>query len=517
MIRAGALATAAVLALAPGAVAVAEPRGLRVEVVQTTADLSEHLTRLRDLHFGAAPVPGGRTIHVEDAVRYQRMRGFGAAMNDTSAWLLYEKLSPRARTAAMESLFGTSGIHLNYVRVPMGATDFTRDGRPYSYDDLPRGRSDPRLSQFSITHDEAYIIPALRQMLALNPHVKILATPWSPPAWMKTNHALDNKANGGMLKLSAYRPLARYFVKFIQAYARHRIPIAALTPQNEPGQQTSYPGLNWSEPDEARFIVHDLSPALKAAGLRPRIYGLDLIWAAESYAASLIQTSAARTIAGIAWHCYIGDPAAMAMLRELDPGREQIESECSSGISPGPVAELVIASARSWASTVLLWNLALDPSGGPVRRPNNGCQGCTAVVTVHQRARTVSYSRDYYELGQASKFIRPGARRVGAENFVNYLFRSARLGNGYASPGLDDVAFENRDGSNVLLAYDSAPLAERFVVQWRGSSFSYTLAPGATVTFVWGGRGGLPVAHAGRFSSTARQPRDLTPAAPPPR
>ncbi|MGI8430099.1 MAG: glycoside hydrolase family 30 protein [Solirubrobacteraceae bacterium] len=458
--------------------------------MQTTSNLLEHLTRLRDRHFDTGPAPGVQVIHVEDRVRYQRITGFGGAMTDTAAWLLDKKLSPRARAAAMNKLFGAGGIHLSYVRVPMGASDFTKDGRPYSYDDLRPGRSDPRMARFSIAHDRAYIIPALREMLAIDPHVKILANPWSPPAWMKTNHALNNDANGGMLKLSAYRPLARYFVKFIRGYARLGIPIAAITPQNEPGQQTSYPGLNLPEPAEARFIAHDLAPALRAARLHTRIYGLDFLWAAEHYAKLLLANpTVTRTLGGIAWHCYVGNPGAMTMVHDLAPGLGQIESECSSGIAPGPAAELAIASVRNWSSAVLLWNLALNPSGGPVQPPNGGCKHCTAVVTVHERASTVSYGRDYYELGQASKFIQPGARRIRSEHFVNYEFRSHHHGRDYASAGLDDVALVNPDGSKVLLAYNNATHAERFAVQWHGHSFTYTLPPRATATFVWGGRG----------------------------
>ncbi|MGI8629060.1 MAG: glycoside hydrolase family 30 protein [Solirubrobacteraceae bacterium] len=504
MTGAAALALAGLLGLAGpsgfATVALAKSRTTHVEVVQTTSDLSERLTRLPGAEFGAAPSPGLPVIDVDETVRYQRVAGFGAAMTDSSAWLLYEKLSPRTRTAVMRRLFGTGGIRLSYVRLPMGATDFTRDGRPYTYDDLRRGRSDPRLSRFSISHDRAYIIPALRQMLAIDRHVEILATPWSPPAWMKTNHRLNNDANGGMLKRSAYRPLARYFVKFIQAYARRRIPIAAITPQNEPGQQTSYPGLNWPEPSEARWIVNDLRPALSAAGLQPRIYGLDFSWVAAPYAQSLISSApAARTIAGVAWHCYVGDPTAMTMLHELAPQLQQIETECSSGIAPAPVAELVIASMRNWASTVLLWNLALDPDGGPVQRPNAGCRHCTGVVTVHERTRTASYGRDYYQLGQASRFIQRGARRIHSDTFVSYLFRVDGQGNDYASAGVDDVAFENPNGSKVLLAYNNTQTAQSFAVEWHRRSFPYTLPPGATVTFVWGkhrpgpGRGGRRV------------------------
>ena len=210
-----------------------------VEVVQTTRDLSQRLTHLAGLRFGGPLPTGVAVIHVDDAVRYQPVTGVGGAITDTSAWLLHNELPPRTRAAVMANLFGAGGIHLGYMRVPMGASDFTKGKRPYSYDDLPPGQSDPSLSRFSVAHDDAYIVPTLRQMLAINPHVQILASPWSPPGWMKANDALGNPAERGLLLRSAYGPLARYFVKFIDAYAARGVPIAAISPQNEPGQQAS--------------------------------------------------------------------------------------------------------------------------------------------------------------------------------------------------------------------------------------------------------------------------------------
>lgn len=160
-------------------------------MVQTSADLSQRLTHLPDLRFTTSPARNVAVIQVDDAVRYQRIARFAAAMTDTSAWLLYRKLSPAARAATMKNLFGAHGIHRNIVRVPMGASDFTRNGRPYTYDDLPKGRSDPRLSHFSTSHDDAYVLPALREMAAINHRTTILANPWSPPAWMKSNQSLN--------------------------------------------------------------------------------------------------------------------------------------------------------------------------------------------------------------------------------------------------------------------------------------------------------------------------------------
>lgn len=457
-----------------------------VEVVQTSADLSQRLTRLPDIRFQTSQVRQGTVIHVDSTAHYQRVLGFGAAMTDTSAWLLYTQLSPPARATVMRNLFGASGIHLNFVRVPIGASDFTATGVPYSYDDLPASHSDPDLSRFSIDHDRAYVLPVLRQMLLINPEAKILASLWSPPGWMKSNDALNNLRQRGTLLPSAYGPLANYFVKFIRAYRGNGVSIDAVTPQNEPGLPSRFPGTNLPQPSEARFIADYLSPALRSAGLGTKIYAFDFNWFYSSYARRIASSArVVRDIVGIAWHCYRGNPNAMSALHRQVRHLEQLETECSTGIAPGPPAELVIASLRNWASTVLLWNLALDPSGGPVQPPNGGCRHCTGVVTVNSQANAVTYRPDYYQLGQASSFVQPGARRIGSEHFVHYRDTLVNKRGSYATPGLDDVGFANPDGSKVLLAYNNASRSIRFAVVWQRRSFSYELPPHATVTFIW--------------------------------
>jgi glucosylceramidase len=462
------------------------PNAPVVEVVQTSHDLAQHLTRLADLHLRAGSTHGLPVIRVDDSARYQQMVGIGAALTDTSAWLLYDELPSGTRDEVMSNLFGPSGIRLSYLRLPIGASDFTHDGRPYTYDDVPPGQSDPSLSRFSIAHDDAYIIPVLRQMRALDPGLQIIAAPWSPPAWMKTNDALDDTAGKGRLRPSDYGAFARYLVKFVQAYDGQGVTIDALTPQNEPGQGTPYPGLNLSELGEGRLIVQYLVPALRAAGVHVKLYVHDFKWLFASRVVKLISVSDVRqAITGVAWHCYEGDPVVMSEIHAIAPALDQIESECSGGIEPGPTSELLIASFRNWATAVLMWNLALDPAGGPVEMPNSGCHDCTGVVTVDGLTHTVTYTLDYYQLGQLGKFVQRGAHRIGSNTFVTYDTPTLQHEIDWARPGVDDVAFENPDGSRVLMAYNNAARAESFAVQWRGLSFTYTLPAAATVTFVW--------------------------------
>jgi glucosylceramidase len=456
-----------------------------VTVVQTSRDLSERLTRLPPLRFATAPPRRGLpVIVVSDATRYQRVTGVGAALTDSAAWLLETQLSSRARTEAVEHLFGSSGIALQIVRVPIAASDFTRTGRPYSYDD--GAHPDPVLAHFSVAHDDAYIVPLLHRAIALNRSLEILAAPWSPPPWMKTNHAFNNIGDRGRLKASVYAALARYFVAFIEAYARRGVPVGAISAQNEPGQPTRYPGLAISTAEQERFIGSYLAPALVAAGLRPKLYLHDSFWSTWRRARALSgDATLRREAAGVAWHCYVGDPTAMTALHVGTPRLDQIVSECSTGLAPGPTSELLIAAFRNWASAVVLWNAALNRHGGPVQPPNAGCPRCSGVLTVDERTHTINYTADYYQLGQLSRFVSRGATRIASSHFVKYNATFLNQGPDYATAGVDDVAFENPDGTKVLLAHNTGARRYRFAVRWRGRTFTYTLAAGATVTFEW--------------------------------
>jgi glucosylceramidase len=458
--------------------------GSTVEAVVTSAGLSQALTRMPDVLFSSAD-PGGPVIHVDEGARFQSIKGFGGAMTDSSAWLIQDNLDPSTRAQLMNALFAPSGIHLSFLRVPMGASDFTAGGKPYSYDDRPRGTADPTLSHFSIQHDTRFIIPALEQALSINPGMFVLANPWSPPGWMKSNGTMGNDNNTGYLKRSSVRPLAAYFVRFLQAYNALGVHVAAITPQNEPGQASIYPGLNLSEPGEAAFVRDDLVPALRAAKLDTEVYGYDWGWSRPQlrFASSLARSPAAGELTGLSTHCYVGNPTAISALHAEAPRLDEIVGECSPGIMPASTSEVEISSMRNWASALALWNLALDPAGGPVQPPNLACPRCTGIVTIDRATQAVTYTRAYYQLGQISKFVLPGAVRIGSNHFVRYIPPTKHRS--MATPGLDDVAFENPDGSRVLVAYNGTSTPIAFAVENNGQYFAYTLAARATGTFVW--------------------------------
>jgi glucosylceramidase len=459
--------------------------GPTAQVVVTTASLRLALSQRPSLRFTSARPAGIPIVTVHDNRSFQRYEGVGGALTDSSAWLIYDRLAPAARTQLLSDLFGSNGIRLGFIRIPIAASDFTAAERPYSYDDVAAHTRDPALLHFSIAHDLPYILPTLRQALALNPGAFVLATPWTAPAWMKTNGSLENRAGRGRLIRSDYGPFARYFVKFLKAYARAGVTVDAVTPQNEPGNPALYPGMSLDEPGEVAFIRGNLVPALAHAGLATKVYGYDYGWSSKviGFAQRLVRSPAAGELAGIATHCYFGSPTEISGLHALNPRLDEIVSECSPGIMPYSTTELEIASFRNWASAVALWNLALEPNGEPVQPPDSGCPHCTGIVAIDSGRRTFSMTPAYYQLGQVSRFVEPGAVRIGSNTLVHYSYPGRNKN--IASPGLDDVAFRNPDGTEVLVAYDNSTRPITFAMRSHGRYVSYRLAAGETATLSW--------------------------------
>jgi glucosylceramidase len=459
-------------------------------VVQTNPSQSQSMAGQPGLMFSSTAPTGASLIAVNDQTHYQRFSGLGGAMTDSSAWLIDNKMSSSQRSALMQELFGAPGsgsglaappIHLNFLRVGVAATGAMTVGSAYSYDD---NGPDPNLTNFSIAHDQPYIIPALQQALQVNSGLQILASPWSPPGWMKGNDALNNTNNTGTLLAGDYQTYASYLVKFIQDYAQNHITIDGLTPANEPTTATPYPGLNLPESDEANFIAGDLKPALTAAGLSTKIYGNDLSWDQFSgYASPLASdASAGPDLAGIAWHCYFGNPNVMTQLHQQDPGLDQIVSECSPEIRGFGTPEFLISTLRNWASVDSIWSIALDPSGNPIQTPNS-CGGCRGAVSIDQTTGAVTFRPEYYQLGQVSAFVQPGATRIDSPSFVTYSTNGSNIET--VSSGLDDVAFLNPDGSKVLVAYNNSSGPITFAIASDGDYATYTIPAGAMTTFEW--------------------------------
>ncbi|WP_161983001.1 glycoside hydrolase family 30 protein [Candidatus Frankia alpina] len=276
----------------------------------------------------AGPAGGSRVrLAVDPTARDQRIEGFGAALTETSARLL-RGLPADQRSAVLRSLFDpTEGAGLSVVRIPMGASDFAAG--QYTYDDLPAGATDPRLATFSVARDDRAVVPVLREILSINSRVRVMASPWSAPAWMKSSGRLG----GGSLRPQWYAAWAQYFVRFVRAYAARGITVSAVTVQNEPGHSDpSYPTMTMSAAEQARFITTRLGPAFAAARLTTNIIGYDHNWDTPTVPSELLGDAAAgRYLTGIAWHCYRGDWAAQSQVHARFPAKATWLTECSGG------------------------------------------------------------------------------------------------------------------------------------------------------------------------------------------
>ena len=297
---------------------------------ETTADRSQLLSPQAGAAFNAGGGSASQTITVDPGAGYQSMTGFGASFTDSSAWLVAN--SPQ-RSSIMTKLFDpTRASGSSFLRQPIGASDFSLS--QYSYDDMPSGQSDPTLAHFSISHDNAYIIPVLKQALQLNPALTVMGTAWSPPGWMKSSGSMV----GGSLNASYYQAYANYLVKFAQAYQAAGVPVGLLTPQNEPEYSPSnYPGSTFTAAQETSLIGSNLGPALAASGLGTKIIGYDHNWNDPSFPETILGNStASQYTAGTAWHCYSGDPSAQSTVHNAYPGKDTYFTECSGSQSSNP-------------------------------------------------------------------------------------------------------------------------------------------------------------------------------------
>lgn len=461
------LATCALLLAA--ASHAATPGGAQVWV--TTADQSRLLAREPEVAF-VAQAPLATRIEVDPGRRYQEMVGFGAAITDSSAWLIEKRLSAEQRAALLEELFGRDGgLGLSFTRISIGASDFSLSH--YSLDDPPGGAADPQLAHFSIAPNRAYLLPVLRAALAINPDLRIVASPWSPPGWMKDSGSMVR----GRLRPEAYPAFAAYLTNFVDAYAAEGVPIFALTIQNEPDfEPPDYPGMKLNAQERARIIGQFLGPLLAQRRTRPLLLDWDHNWInPASPRAVLADPVAAPFIAGIAWHCYKGDVRAQGPVHDAHPDKDAYLTECSGGgweprwerSLQWFTRELIIGSTRGWSRGVLLWNLALDEHHGPHA---GGCANCRGVVTIDSATGAITRNVEYYVLAHASRFVRPGARHIESTTGVR---------------GLESVAFQNADdGSIALIVLNTAERQRRFSVRSAGRVLNQTLPPGAVATFV---------------------------------
>jgi glucosylceramidase len=442
-----------------------------VSVVQSSDDGALKLAPQASVQF--FPGTGGNNpVYVDETQIYQQIEGFGAAFTDTAAYNLNRVATPAAHTEAMNNLFTRHGlgIGLSFMRSPMGASDLALS--VYSYDDQPAGAADPALADFSVAHDQQEIIPLILEARNLNPAIKIMANPWSPPGWMKSN---DSMINGGSLLPAYYSSFAEYFVKYIQAYAQAGIPVDYLSVQNEPTYVEPYPSMDLEAPDATTVLSQYVLPALAANNISTKVLLLDNNFYMISYPLTELADptiASSSQVAGVAWHGYGGTQGEMQLLANQYPNLGQYETE-HSGLSTTPDQfktdfEDITAVIRNSGRTFVKWSLAVDQNFGP---ETNGCNVCDGMVTINSVTGDVSYPVDYFTLGHFSKYVYSGAQRIYSSN----------------AQGILTSAFVNPDGTNALVAFNDSTSTQTFQVEWGGESFSYTLPGLDAATFTWAG------------------------------
>jgi glucosylceramidase len=409
------------------------------------------------------------TIEVNARKSFQSIDGFGFALTGGSAQLL-AKMSVDKRAALLKELFATNdkNIGISYLRVTIGASDLNE--YVFSYDDLPNGEADVSLSKFDLGPDKKDVVPVLKEILAINPKLKILASSWSPPTWMKTTH----DTRGGSLLAEYFDVYAKYLVKYIEAMKAQGITIDAITAQNEPLHPGNNPSMLMLAPDQAAFVKNNLGPAFSAAHLQTKIIIYDHNADKPEYPISILNDAAAKKyIDGSAFHLYAGKIEALSTVHDAHPDKALYFTEQWMG-APGNfkrdvadhITKLTIGATRNWSRNVIEWNLAADPKSNP-HTDRGGCDRCMGGITIDQDS--VTRNPAYYVVAHAAKFVRPGSIRI-ASNLIT---------------GLPNVAFKTPDHKIVLVVINNGTAPRTFNISYKGKKASTQLNTGSVGTYVW--------------------------------
>lgn len=410
----------------------------------------------------------GETITIDAKKTFQTIDGFGNCLTGGSATLLH-KMDAASRAAILKELFATDGnnIGISYLRISIGASDL--DPKVFSYNDLPDGETDPSMAKFTLDADKADLIPVLKEILAINPNIKLMGSPWSAPTWMKTN----NNSKGGSLKPEYFDAYAKYFVKYIQGMKAEGITIDAITIQNEPLHPGNNPSMYMTAEDQALFIKRSLGPTFKAANITTKIIVYDHNADRPDYPLTILKDpEASKYVDGSAFHLYGGKIDALTPVHDAFPDKNLYFTEQWVG-APGNmsgdlawhVRTLIIGGTRNWCRNVLEWNLAADPNNDP--HTIGGCDQCLGTITID--GNKVTRNPAYYILAHAAKFVRPGSVRIDSNSSLT----------------LPNVAFKNPEGKKVLIVQNNSGAKQGFNISFNGMIVATSLDKDAVGTYVW--------------------------------
>lgn len=409
-----------------------------------------------------------QNIEINDTQKFQYVDGFGYTLTGGSVEVM-NRLSPSKRKALLQELFGNdkNSISISYLRLSIGASDL--DSTVFSYDDLPEGQIDPMLSKFSLARDKD-LIAMLKEILTINPKIKIIAAPWSPPTWMKDN----GKPKGGSLKPEFYNTYASYFVKYIQGMKKEGITIDAITPQNEPLHPGNNPSLFMPSDQQKDFIKKSLGPIFDKNDIKTKIVVYDHNCNKPEYVTDILSDPiAAQYIDGSAFHLYEGEISALGTVHAAFPDKNLYFTEQWTG-AKGTFNEdlnwhtknVIIGSMRNWSKIALEWNLANDTQYKP--HTDGGCTECKGAITVSD---SENFTRNvaYYIIAHASKFIPADSRRIASTQTDN----------------LSTAAFLTPAGKKVLVVQNGAKNEETFNIKYNEKTATVKLSGNSVATYVF--------------------------------
>lgn len=465
---------------APASEPLPEPQAPKGDVTAytTTADRSQSFTRTT-LKFAAKP-KFAPVLTLNPTVRYQSMDGFGAAVTGSTCYNLM-KMAPADRTQFLTRTFSDNdGLGFSYIRISIGCSDFSLS--EYTCCDTPG------IENFALQSEETeYVIPILKEILAINPTIKILGSPWTCPRWMKVNNLDEKKPfnswTSGQLNPDYYADYAEYFVRWVQAFQKEGIRIYSVTPQNEPLNRGNSASLFMGWKEELAFVKEALGPAFKAAGLDAKIYAFDHNYNYDNmpeqndYPLKMYDDeTAASFLTGAAYHNYGGNREELNDIRSRRPDKELIFTETSIGMwNDGrnlqkrlmeDMREVALGTVNNWCKGVIVWNLMLDSERGPNR--DGGCQTCYGAVDINRSDyKTMTYNSHYYIIGHLSSVVKPGAFRIES--------------NGPATAGLMYAAFQNPNGTIAFVLLNEGDEAARISLTADGKNYVNCTVPAKSV------------------------------------
>lgn len=432
----------------------------------TSGKSGERLAPL-PLRAGPAETPGPEIV-VQPEEAFQSIVGFGYTLTGGSAQLLAQ-LPADVRRELLTELFAPpgQGLGINVLRLSIGASDL--DAEVFSYADAPANHAAPSFAHFSLAQDREALLPILKEIVAICPEVHLIATPWSPPLWMKTN----GNSIGGELKPEHYADFAQYLVKYLQQMQREGFQIAAISLQNEPENGTNNPSMLMSAAQQAELIKSHVGPALRQANLTPQILIWDHNCDRPEYPLAILNDPEAKAwVHGTAFHLYAGSPDAFAQLHAAHPDRALYFTEQWTELGGDFGGDLrwhlknvMIGTLRNWNSAVLEWNLASDPQGRPFTP--GGCSRCQGALTIDHGKITRNVS--YYVIAHAARFLPRGSVRIAST----------------LPAELPNVAFRTPEKSLVVLMLNDLDRAQSVTIRLPNQVLSVELPAQSVGTLVW--------------------------------